>query len=300
MRKLLLILLILPVSIVVHSQNENPFKEFGYDVLVATSSKGEFQEFHDQTDIVEIGSILFNRHTKEIVKVLDKDETTIDISSATAAMSIDPLCEKYYWISPYVYVANNPIRAIDIKGDSITVLNMGYGTNQHVALLIQNDKGKWQYFSVNGDNVYASGNHTGGREFDDLAVGEFDSPQQFLASAYNSKGKDENDKKNNKNINGYEFTEGFILPTTPEQDNKIRSTFTDISNNEDYGLNPFSPNHCGTAVQRSLEAVGIDVSEKTTARRRKVSVTMKTHPYLPSNAFKTIRKNNPQGAYIKK
>lgn len=62
-------------------------------MLTATSSRG-ITEFHDQTDIVEIGSVLFNRHTKEIVKVLDKDETTINISSATAAMSIDPLCEK--------------------------------------------------------------------------------------------------------------------------------------------------------------------------------------------------------------
>ena len=65
-------------------------------MLTATSSNGEFTEFHDQTDIVEIGSVLFNRHTNEIVKVLNKDETIIDISSATAAMSIDPLCEKYY------------------------------------------------------------------------------------------------------------------------------------------------------------------------------------------------------------
>lgn len=122
MRKLLLALLFLICCVYTYSQNENPFKEFGYDVLVATSSKGEFQEFHDQTDIVEIGSVLYNRHTKEIVKILDKDSTTIDISSATVAMSIDPHCEKYYWISPYAYCLNNPIKFIDPDGKDVYML----------------------------------------------------------------------------------------------------------------------------------------------------------------------------------
>lgn len=120
MKKTLLILSVLSISIVLHSQNGNPFKKFGYDVLVATSSKGEFEEFHDQADVVEIGSVLYNTRSNEIIKVLEKDETAIDISSATAAMSIDPMCEKYYWISPYVYCANNPIKWIDLKGDSLT------------------------------------------------------------------------------------------------------------------------------------------------------------------------------------
>lgn len=34
-------------------------------------------------------------------------------------VSVDPLCEKYYAISPYAYCANNPINAIDLRGDSI-------------------------------------------------------------------------------------------------------------------------------------------------------------------------------------
>ena len=31
-------------------------------------------------------------------------------------MSVDPLCEKYYWISPYAYCVGNPVRYIDPDG----------------------------------------------------------------------------------------------------------------------------------------------------------------------------------------
>ena len=51
-------------------------------------------------------------------------------------------------------------------------------------MLIQNNEGLWQYYSVNGDNVYASENHTGGRESDDLSKGFFSSPQEFMDSEY--------------------------------------------------------------------------------------------------------------------
>lgn len=36
-------------------------------------------------------------------------------------VSVDPLCEKYYSISPYAYCVNNPIRYIDYRGDSISL-----------------------------------------------------------------------------------------------------------------------------------------------------------------------------------
>ncbi|MEA4937538.1 MAG: RHS repeat-associated core domain-containing protein, partial [Paludibacter sp.] len=34
-------------------------------------------------------------------------------------MSVDPLCEKYYWISPYAYCLNNPVRFVDPDGRQV-------------------------------------------------------------------------------------------------------------------------------------------------------------------------------------
>lgn len=116
MKRLLLPITFLLFSLYSTAQVDNPFKKRGYDVLVATSSKGEFQEFHDQKDLVEIGSIIYNTKTKKIVGLIDENEEDDIISSATSAMSIDPHCEKYYWISPYAYCANNPLRFIDPDG----------------------------------------------------------------------------------------------------------------------------------------------------------------------------------------
>lgn len=159
MKHTFLTLLILSISCIAYSQNDNPFAEFGYDVLVGTSSKGEYEEFHDQADIVEIGSVLFNTRTNKIVRILDKDGTTIDVSAAIAAMSIDPLCEKYYWISPYVYCANNPLKYVDLRGDSLTIagkqsedamnqlqaragnsITLSMGDNGNISYTINNDK----------------------------------------------------------------------------------------------------------------------------------------------------------------
>ena len=71
-----------------------------------------------------------------------------------------------------------------------------------------------------------------------------------------------------------------------------------IASEEDYSLSPFEPNHCGTAVQKSLEAGGLKVSEK------KQSLSgfsfYYVRPYLPSSAYQVIKNNNPNGYEIYK
>ena len=195
----------------------------------------------------------------------------------------------------YAYCNNNPVNNVDLRGDSVTILNLEDWTNQHVAMLIQNEEGKWQYYSVNGDNVYSSGKHTGGREFDDIAVGEWDSPQQFMDSHYNTEGD-----KENKDIDKYGFPEGYVIPTTSEQDNTIRTKFTDISENEEYRLNPLNPNQCATTVQRSLNKAGIETGVTNVSYRWGERFESKVNPYLPSQAYKAIIYNNPNGFKVYK
>ena len=48
---------------------------------------------------------------------------------------VDPMAEEYYGISPHVYVANNPLKYIDLNGDSISVAEL-YEEMIKVSLLI--------------------------------------------------------------------------------------------------------------------------------------------------------------------
>jgi hypothetical protein len=105
------------VSCLFAQTTKNPFSELGYKKQVMyTSSKGEFEEFHDKADVVEIGSIYFNSKTKKVVGYLNEEKEKTEVATATSAMSVDPMCEKYYWISPYAYCLNNPVRFVDPDG----------------------------------------------------------------------------------------------------------------------------------------------------------------------------------------
>ncbi|MDZ7741031.1 MAG: hypothetical protein U5Q03_04595 [Bacteroidota bacterium] len=78
------------------------------------------QEFHDLEDVVEIGSVLYNTQTKQIVGFVEKDtlysEADLTPHIVSCWISPDPLTDEYPSWSPYNYVMNNPIMLVDPDG----------------------------------------------------------------------------------------------------------------------------------------------------------------------------------------
>ncbi len=209
--------------------------------------------------------------------------------------------------TPYLYCSAHPVMLTDPIGKDIVVLNYGKDLiHQHLAMLIQDENGKWQYYSVNGDNVYISGSHSGGRQFNDVAVGSWDTPEEFLYSSYNVR---DDDSKEDVSKNHFGFEEGYQIPTSPEQDAIMRSSFSKAGKSE-YDL---IDNNCATAVQQAMIEAGIPVSKPTMVESFIPMSTpfgivnvfngykMKCEILItPHSAFRSIMKWNPNGTYLQK
>ena len=104
------------------AQKSNPFKSIGKTAKVHTLSNGKYVETFDDDVLQRVGTVVINRRIKKVVELLDADKVyseSSDNSTASRWYGIDPLAEKYYSISPYAFVANNPIRYIDPDGREI-------------------------------------------------------------------------------------------------------------------------------------------------------------------------------------
>ena len=73
--------------------------------------------------IQQIGAVLINTNTMKLVGFSKKDSLNPmpDAQLISRWISPDPLSEEYWSISPYAYVANNPIKFIDPNGKEIWI-----------------------------------------------------------------------------------------------------------------------------------------------------------------------------------
>ena len=207
----------------------------------------------------------------------------------------DRFSEKYYPMSTYQYGANNPAVNIDVNGDSIVVLN--YTEGEHLGMLIQDESQQWRYYSFNGDKIYNfTDGSSGGGPIDNKGEMVWNSPQDFMDDDYNQ--ATNNEDLENGIVNGYGYKEGYLIPTTREQDEIITQTYLDAIQ-QGYSL---IGNHCSIAVQKALNAANIgtyDLKAVTNRQFGEIS-KVKINPYLPSAAYRAIKRNNPSGYLIKR
>jgi hypothetical protein len=99
---------------------QQPFREYGYKVKIATLSKGKYVEAFDQDTIIQVGSVMINRLNGKIVSFVKYDtvyrESDLKPELISRWMSPDPLAEEFYNESPYNFVHNNPIKYVDPDG----------------------------------------------------------------------------------------------------------------------------------------------------------------------------------------
>ena len=104
-------------------QAQNPYKSIGKEAEVLTLSNGKYQEFIPNDTLVVIGSVIYNTVTDEVVAFAVPDTVLTELGFEPEVrsrfLSIDPHASRYPSISPYSYVANNPLKWIDPDGKDI-------------------------------------------------------------------------------------------------------------------------------------------------------------------------------------
>ena len=87
---------------------------------VATLSKGRYIEVFENDTLQRIGSVMFNTVSNKIEYFIEESDSLVNQSTESSRwMSMDPLAAKYPSMSPYNFVANNPIFNIDPNGMEI-------------------------------------------------------------------------------------------------------------------------------------------------------------------------------------
>ena len=199
---------------------------------------------------------MFNTRTNKIAYFIETDtmysEATLRPEIVSRWLSLDPLARKYPGMSPYNFVANTPLNAIDPDGQDVVFLidKEGAGGNGHMAMLFQDKTGNWLYFSQgaaeDGSQLgfLSNSDYRGGVEI--LRMQRTTSSGEIIQMTK---------KEALDAVTGGKYDNSITLVTTPEQDGMITSNALKLqadfaSAKEKY--NVYS-NNCVDACQDAVE-----------------------------------------------
>lgn len=116
MRKTILSLSFILAASLGFTHAQDVLKKHGFKKKPLTFCDGQYNEFFNNPEVVQIGTTLFNTKTNKVVKLLDENTPKTIYKAEFSNMCLDPLAEKYYSVSPYAYCNNNPVNLIDPNG----------------------------------------------------------------------------------------------------------------------------------------------------------------------------------------
>ena len=163
MRKTILSLSFILAASVGFTHAQDVFKKHGFKKKPLTFCNGQYNEFFNNPEVVQIGTTLFNTRTNKVVKLLDENTPKTTYKAEFSSMCIDPHAEKYYSVSPYVYCMNNPVKFFDPDGKEVylfaTRLPTTDGTEKsgvpfatHTFIVVRGSDNVNHYYAYGGEN----------------------------------------------------------------------------------------------------------------------------------------------------
>jgi hypothetical protein len=107
----------------VRTQNAQKGNPFGYKKEVLTLSNGRYDEFQQKERFVKIGWVMYDTERKVISEYLSPNPEKIQIAPELVSrfLSVDPIGREFPELTPYSFVGNMPIIAIDPDGQRIVI-----------------------------------------------------------------------------------------------------------------------------------------------------------------------------------
>ena len=247
----------------------NPFESLGAkNIKVLTLSNGKYNEFFDNDTIVQIGTVLFNTVTNQVVAFVKTDtsysEANLKPEITSRWLSPDPLAHQFPAWSPYNYVSDNPILNIDKLGLSPDDYKVDKQGNISLAEVKPNDPKDHLYASDDKGNIDKSKSiEVDKGVLDKPRTGELKETDQITKEVTSTK---YNYYETNSDKSGTELFE-FVARNSNVEWSQTKFT------NPDQSIG----NYVGTSHQEHESATGLALPLKLSSARRDVRENNHSH-----------------------
>lgn len=241
-------------------------------IAIAQTPYDDFAPSNKKKEMLKLPEVKFTVTSKDSGYIIfDKDNHSLTYYSKNDSiygvyalapnnykwLSVDPEAKKYPSHSPYNFVTNNPLNAIDPDGRDVVFLidKQGAGNNGHMAMLFQDAKGNWYHFSQGAaeqgstSGMVSNSGYAGGIMIQPMitknTAGDIVQMTKEQAIAMVNSGR----------VDGNAYDENITLKTTNKQDAQITANANKLQQAYQNGTEQYRlmTNNCVDAVQDAVQ-----------------------------------------------